>query len=76
MLKGASNGVSSQVAQSGDLFANLNVEFDPYEKYKNTQDIPLSELLALEKKSLGYYLSGHPVKAIENSIKKIRSVQE
>ena len=36
MLKGASNGVSSQVAQSGDLFANLNVEFDPYEKYKNT----------------------------------------
>ena len=73
MLKGASNGVSSQVAQSGDLFANLNVEFDPYEKYKNTQDIPLSELLALEKKSLGYYLSGHPVKAIENSIKKIRS---
>ena len=73
MLKGASNGVSSKVAQSGDLFANLNVEFDPYEKYKNTQDIPLSELLALEKKSLGYYLSGHPVKAIENSIKKIRS---
>ena len=73
MLKGSSNGLSSDIAQSGDLFANIDLEFDPYDKYKKTQDIPLSELLALEKKSLGYYLSGHPVEAIENSIQKIRS---
>ena len=33
----------------------------------------MSEKLELEKKSLGYYLSGHPVLAIENKIKKIRS---
>ena len=35
--------------------------------------MPLSQLLSLEKKSLGYYLSGHPVNAIQNSIKPIRS---
>ena len=33
----------------------------------------LSEKLLLEKKSLGYYLSGHPVSAIETKIKKVRS---
>ena len=76
MLKGSSNGLSSDIAQSGDLFANIDLEFDPYDKYKKTQDIPLSELLALEKKSLGYYLSGHPVEAIENSIQKIRSKKD
>ena len=73
MLKGSANGSSAEVAQNGDLFATINHEFDPYEKYKNTSDMPLSELLALEKKSLGYYLSGHPVNAIEGSIKPIRS---
>ena len=73
MLKGSANGSSAEVAQNGDLFATINHEFDPYEKYKDTSDMPLSELLALEKKSLGYYLSGHPVNAIEGSIKPIRS---
>ena len=45
----------------------------PYEKYKNIPELTLSERLELEKKSLGYYLSGHPVLAIENKVKKIRS---
>ena len=35
----------------------------------------LSELLALEKKSLGYYLSGHPVNAIETKVNRLRSTQ-
>ena len=59
--------------KSGDLFSEMEESFDPYEKYKNINELTLSEKLELEKKSLGYYLSGHPVLAIENKIKKIRS---
>ena len=73
MLKDGSNNSSKQTAMSGDLFSSLNESFDPYEKYKNITDIGLSELLSLEKKSLGYYLSGHPVNAIEKKINKLRS---
>ena len=50
MLKDGSNNSSKQAAMSGDLFSSLNERFDPYEKYKNTLDIGLSELLSLEKK--------------------------
>jgi DNA polymerase-3 subunit alpha len=73
MLKDGSHNSSKQAAMSGDLFSSMNESFDPYEKYKNTLDIRLSELLSLEKKSLGYYLSGHPVNAIEKKINKLRS---
>jgi len=73
MLKDGSNNSSKQTAMSGDLFSSLNESFDPYEKYKNITDIGLSELLSLEKKSLGYYLSGHPVNAIAKKINKLRS---
>ncbi|MDC2972390.1 DNA polymerase III subunit alpha [Gammaproteobacteria bacterium] len=59
--------------KSGDLFSEMEESFDPYEKYKNINELTLSEKLELEKKSLGYYLSGHPVLAIENKIKKLRS---
>ena len=59
--------------KSGDLFSEMEENFDPYEKYKNIHELTLSEKLEFEKKSLGYYLSGHPVLAIENKIKKIRS---
>ncbi len=73
MLKDGSSNSSKQTAASGDLFSSLNESFDPYEKYKNISDMGLSELLSLEKKSLGYYLSGHPVNAIEKKINKLRS---
>ncbi len=73
MLKDGSGNSSKQTAASGDLFSSLNESFDPYEKYKNISDMGLSELLSLEKKSLGYYLSGHPVNAIEKKINKLRS---
>ena len=59
--------------KSGDLFADFDESFDPYEKYKNIQNLTLSEKLELEKKSLGYYLSGHPVIAIENKVSRIRA---
>ena len=51
----------------------MNDDFDPYERYVNTKELNLSEKLELERVSLGYYLSGHPVKAIEGKIKKIQS---
>ena len=59
--------------KSGDLFADFDENFDPYEKYKNIQNLTLSEKLELEKKSLGYYMSGHPVIAIENKVSRIRA---
>jgi DNA polymerase-3 subunit alpha len=75
MLKDGSKNISKQVGMSGDLFSSLDDSFDPYEKYKNTPDMNLSELLALEKKSLGYYLSGHPVNAIETKVNRLRSTK-
>ena len=68
----SSNRIESNL-KSGDLFSSIEVDFDPYEKYKNTPELTLTEKLELEKKSLGYYLSGHPVIAINNKIKKIRT---
>ena len=59
--------------KSGDLFSTIEENFNPYEKYENITPLTLTEKLEFEKKSLGYYLSGHPVTAIENKIKKIRS---
>jgi DNA polymerase-3 subunit alpha len=75
MLKDGSKNTFKQAGMSGDLFSSLNDNFDPYEKYKNTLDMSLSELLSLEKKSLGYYLSGHPVNAIETKIDRLRSTK-
>ncbi len=73
MLNDGKNLNGNSNIQSGDLFANMQESFNPYEKYKNLQELSLSEKLELEKKSLGYYLSGHPVLAIEDKIKKISS---
>ena len=53
MLKDGSKNMSKQAGMSGDLFSSLNDSFDPYEKYKNTQDMNLSDLLSLEKKITG-----------------------
>lgn len=71
MLKDGTNNNSN--LQSGDLFSAVEQDFDPYEKYENIKELTLTEKLELEKKSLGYYLSGHPVLAIENKLRKIRS---
>ena len=53
MLKDGSKNMSKQAGMSGDLFSSLNDSFDPYEQYKNTQDMSLSEFLSLEKKRRG-----------------------
>ena len=73
MLKDSTKAANSSSVKSGDLFASIDEDFDPYEKYKNLPDLTMSELLSLEKKSLGYYLSGHPVDAIGGKIEKLRS---
>ena len=73
MLKDGTSNSNNASLQSGDLFSSIEEDFDPYEKYKNTPELTLTEKLEFEKKSLGYYLSGHPVLAIENKVKKIRS---
>jgi len=75
MLKDGSKNPTGNTMQSGDLFANTNHKFDPYEKYSKIEEFGLSELLSLEKKSLGYYLSGHPVDAINNQVSILRSSQ-
>ncbi len=72
MLKDGSNNMDTS-SQSGDLFAAIDHNFDPYEKYLNLKKLTLSEKLDFEKKSLGYYLSGHPVKAIDDKIIKLRT---
>ena len=73
MLRDGNSLNGNSNLKSGDLFSSMDESFDPYEKYKNIQELTLSEKLEFEKKSLGYYLSGHPVLAIEDKIKKIRS---
>ena len=75
MLKDGSKNSTGNTMRSGDLFANTNHEFDPYEKYSKIEEFGLSELLSLEKKSLGYYLSGHPVDAINKQVSILRSSQ-
>ena len=64
---------TSSASSSGDLFASIELDFDPYQKYTSIKELPLVEKLNLEKKSLGYYLSGHPVKAIKENIRPLRS---
>ena len=73
MLRDGNSLNGNSNLKSGDLFSSIDENFDPYEKFKDIQELTLSEKLELEKKSLGYYLSGHPVLAIEDKIKKIRS---
>ena len=73
MLRDGSSDRLNSNLKSGDLFSSLQEDFDPYEKYKNIPKLTLSEKLELEKKSLGYYLSGHPVLALDNKIRKIKS---
>ena len=72
MLQDGGKAIASS-ASSGDLFATIDADFNPYEKYTNIDELNLVDKLNLEKKSLGYYLSGHPVKAIKDNIAPLRS---
>ena len=72
MLQDGGKAITAS-ANSGDLFATIDTNFNPYEKYTNIEELNLVDKLNLEKKSLGYYLSGHPVKAIKANIAPLRS---
>ena len=72
MLQDGGKAITTAAA-SGDLFATIDIDFNPYEKYTNIKELNLIDKLNLEKKSLGYYLSGHPVKAIKDNIAPLRS---
>tara|TARA_B100000609_G_C17220381_1_gene439639 strand:- start:2103 stop:5555 length:3453 start_codon:yes stop_codon:yes gene_type:complete len=64
---------SSQMAGTVDLFSSIEEAFDPYEKYINIKNLSKEDLLNYERDALGYYFSGHPVVAIENIVKDLRS---
>ena len=52
----------------GDLFTSNSIDFDPYEKFKNKDDISNNEILELEREALGFYFSGHPVESLGRTL--------
>ena len=64
---------STQIAGTSDLFASMEETFDPYAKYVNVKELSQEDLLNHERDALGFYFSGHPVKAIEGIISGLRS---
>ena len=72
MLK-ESDKKASDALFAGDLFSNIEEDFDPYDQYKNINPLNLSQKLKYEKEALGFYISGHPVEAIKDDIKDLRS---
>ena len=73
ILKVNSANSSNSNLQSINLLESLQDDIDPFERYQDIQQLTESKKLQLEKKSLGYYLSGHPVLALENKVRIIRS---
>ena len=72
MLK-ESDKKASDALFAGDLFSNIEEDFDPYDQYNNINPLNLSQKLKYEKEALGFYISGHPVEAIKDDIKDLRS---
>ena len=58
---------------AGDLFSNVEEDFNPYDQYKDVNPLNFSQKLKYEKEALGFYISGHPVEAIKDDIKDLRS---
>ena len=52
----------------GDLFTSNSIDFDPYEKFKNKDEISNNEILELEREALGFYFSGHPVESLGRTL--------
>ena len=72
MLKEADKK-ASDVLFAGDLFSNVEEDFNPYDQYKEVNPLNFSQKLKYEKEALGFYISGHPVEAIKDDIKDLRS---
>jgi len=72
MLKEADKKASDALF-AGDLFSNVEEDFNPYDQYKDVNPLNFSQKLKYEKEALGFYISGHPVEAIKDDIKDLRS---
>ena len=64
---------ASDALFAGDLFSNVEEDFNPYDQYKDVNPLNFSQKLKYEKEALGFYISGHPVEAIRDDIKDLRS---
>ena len=64
---------ASDALFAGDLFSDVEEEFNPYDQYKDINPLNFSQKLKFEKEALGFYISGHPVEAIKDDIKDLRS---
>ncbi len=64
---------ASEALFAGDLFSNVEEDFNPYDQYKDVNPLNFSQKLKYEKEALGFYISGHPVEAIKDDIKDLRS---
>ncbi|MAD48845.1 MAG: DNA polymerase III subunit alpha [Gammaproteobacteria bacterium] len=64
---------ASDALFAGDLFSNVEEDFNPYDQYKDVNPLNFSQKLKYEKEALGFYISGHPVEAIQDDIKDLRS---
>ena len=73
ILKVNSSNKSNSNLKSINLLETIQDDIDPFEVYRDIQQLTESQKLKLEKQSLGYYLSGHPVLALENKVRIIRS---
>ena len=64
---------ASDALFAGDLFSSIEEDFNPYDQYKDINPLNFSQKLKYEKEALGFYISGHPVEAIKDDIKDLRS---
>ena len=64
---------ASDALFAGDLFSNVEEDFNPYDQYRDVNPLNFSQKLKYEKEALGFYISGHPVEAIKDDIKDLRS---
>ena len=64
---------ASDALFAGDLFSNVEEDFNPYDQYKDVNPLNFSQKLKYEKEALGFYISGHPVEAIKDDIKDLRA---
>ena len=72
MLKEGDKKASDELF-AGDLFSNVEEDFNPYDQYKDVNSLNFSQKLKYEKEALGFYISGHPVEAIKDDNKDLRS---
>ena len=59
---------ASDALFAGDLFSNVEEDFNPYDQYKDVNPLNFSQKLKYEKEALGFYISGHPVEAIKDDL--------